>query len=264
MRLAWLTDIHLNFLEPEELSQFYQTVNDTEPEAILLTGDIAEGPHLVEALTGLADHLRAPLFFVLGNHDYYFRSIAQVRSEVRELVSRRPGLIYLTGEPARELAPGWGILGHDGWADARLGDYVRSTVMMHDYKLIAELAGVGKAARWPLLQQLADEAASEIRRELPLALARFPEVWLLTHVPPFAESCLYDGRPSDAEWLPHFACQTMGDALLEVMRMHPASRLTVLCGHTHGRAEYRPLENLLVLTGGAQYGAPRVERVFSV
>lgn len=264
MRLAWLTDIHLNFLEPEELARFYQSVNATGADAVLVTGDLAEGPHLVEALSGLADHLAAPLYFVLGNHDYYFRSISRVRSEVRELVARQPRLVYLTEQPARELAPGVGLLGHDGWADARLGDYVRSTVMMHDYKLIAELAGMGKAARWPLLQRLGDEAAAEIRRALPRALARFPEVWLLTHVPPFAESCVYDGHPSDAEWLPHFACQAMGQALVEVMQMHPQSRLTVLCGHTHGQAEHRPLPNLLVLTGGAQYGHPRVERVFEV
>ena len=40
--------------------------------------------------------------------------------------------------------------------------------------------------------------------------------------------------------------------------------MTVLCGHTHGRGEARILENLLVLTGGATYGKPEVQRILEV
>src|SRR5438093_2989908 len=40
--------------------------------------------------------------------------------------------------PIFPLAPGVGLIGHDGWADAREGDYERSTVMMNDYRLIEE------------------------------------------------------------------------------------------------------------------------------
>ena len=58
-----------------------------------------------------------------------------------------------------ELAAGVGLVGHDGWADARLGDYERSYVMMNDYKLIAELAGMSKVDRWPVLKALGDQAA---------------------------------------------------------------------------------------------------------
>ncbi len=56
----------------------------------------------------------------------------------------------------------------------------------------------------------------------------------------------------------------MGDAVLEAMQETPGSHLTVLCGHTHGRGEATPADNLLVLTGGAEYGAPEVQRVFEL
>ena len=38
--------------------------------------------------------------------------------------------------------------------------------------------------------------------------------------------------------------------------------MTVLCGHTHGEGQAQILPNLKVLTGGAKYGEPRVQRVF--
>ena len=40
------------------------------------------------------------------------------------------------------------------------------------------------------------------------------------------------------------------EVLLEYARRVPRTRITVLCGHTHGRGEYRACDNLLVRTGG--------------
>ena len=88
---------------------------------------------------------------------------------------------------------------------------------MNDYRLIAELTGLDKRARWEVLKTLGDEAAAHMRRVLPLALEQFREVVLLTHVPPFREACWHDGRSSDDEWAPHFTCQAMGEAILEIM-----------------------------------------------
>jgi len=41
-------------------------------------------------------------------------------------------------------------------------------------------------------------------------------------------------------------------------------QLTVVCGHTHGAGETQVLPNLLAITGGAEYGRPKVQRVFEV
>jgi hypothetical protein len=69
---------------------------------------------------------------------------------------------------------------------------------------------------------------------------------------------------SNSDWLPHFASQAMGQALLDIMARHPRRNLTVLCGHTHSPGEAQLLDNLRVLTGGAEYGAPAVQRVFDL
>jgi hypothetical protein len=264
MRVVWLTDLHLNFVSGAKLLEFRQALRAARPESVLLSGDIAEADDVADYLEGLASAVDCPIYFVLGNHDFYFGSIHEVRRRVSELCSRVPNLRYLTQCEPLELTPRIGLVGHDGWADGRVGDYERSTVMMNDYRLIAELAGVGKRERWPLLQALAQEAADHLRRVLPAALANYPEVYLVTHVPPLREACWHEGRLSDDEWAPHFVSLTVGEALLDIMQQHPAGKLTVLCGHTHGSGECQPLPNVTILTGGAVYGSPGIVRVFEL
>lgn len=87
---------------------------------------------------------------------------------------------------------------------------------------------------------------------------------MLTHVPPFKETCWHDGRPSQEEWLPYFSCKAVGDVLKDIMEQHPESEMTVLCGHTHGQAECRILSNLLVYAGRAEYGEPQIQRVINI
>jgi Icc protein len=263
-RIAWLTDLHLNFLTAEELQAFMGSLADARADGVLVSGDVAESRDVVSFLKQLADAAGTTVYFVLGNHDYYFSSIREVRAQVVELCQQDPRLVWLNKAGVVDLAPQVGLIGHDGWADARLGDYVRSHVMMNDYLLIEEFAGVDKERRWPLLKAQADEAAAAIRQTLPQALQNFPRVVFVTHVPPFRDACWHEGRISDDEWLPHFTSRAMGDALLDIMRHYPRRELTVLCGHTHGQGEVTlgEYENIHVLTGGAEYGAPEIQRTF--
>jgi len=262
LRIAWLTDLHLNFLPYAQVDEFLGRVEALEADAVLVTGDISEARDLARMLAHIDERLQRPLYFVLGNHDFYHGSIREVRAAAALVCDQRPRLRYLTAtsEPI-ELAPQVGLIGHDGWADARLGDYERSMVMMNDYRLIAELAAHGKRDRLPVLHALGDEAAEHVRALLPRALERFAHVLLATHVPPLREACWHEGKPSDDEWAPHFACKAMGDVVMKSMRDYPDRQLTVLCGHTHSPGECRPLPNVHILTGGAKYGRPVVERV---
>lgn len=49
MQCAWLTDIHLNFLESEARQEFYQEIINTQCDGVLISGDIAEAIN-VEAI----------------------------------------------------------------------------------------------------------------------------------------------------------------------------------------------------------------------
>jgi hypothetical protein len=122
-----------------------------------------------------------------------------------------------------------------------------------------------KSERLAKLHALGDEAADHFRAVLPEALSRFRHVVVLTHVPPFRESCWHEGRISDDNWLPFFfACKAVGDTLRDAMAAAPNGQMTVLYGHTHGSGEAEILPNLRVLTVGAVYGKPCVQRVLEV
>jgi hypothetical protein len=162
---------------------------------------------------------------------------------------------------AVELTPQVGLIGDDGWADARLGSYEQSFVMMNDYRLIAELAPYTKQSRWPVLKKLGDDAAEHIRRVLTQALEQFDRVILATHVPPLREACWHEGQHSDDEWAPHFTCKAMGDVILQTMTAWPQKHLTVYCGHTHSPGVCHPLPNIIIHTGGAKYGFPAVQMI---
>jgi 3',5'-cyclic-AMP phosphodiesterase len=264
LRLAWLTDIHLNFLDEESVQAFFRSLADVPADAFLLTGDIGEAPNVARLLNELDSALARPIYFVLGNHDFYRGSIAGVRATVESLCLACPNLHWMPREGVVRLTERTCLVGHDGWADGRVGDYAGSDVHLNDWCLIDELAGFDKATRLGRLQALADEAAAHLRSVLPAALTEYEHVIVLTHVPPFQESCWHAGKISTPEWLPHFTCQAVGDALAEAMATHADRQMTVLCGHTHGEGEAQVLPNLRVLTGGAEYGKPKLQRVLAV
>jgi hypothetical protein len=92
---------------------------------------------------------------------------------------------------------------------------------------------------------------------------------VLTHVPPFAGACWYGGTQSAADWLPWFTCIAVGEVLLAYAQRYPRTAITVLCGHSHGRGEFRAAENLVVRTGGwavgeTDYGNPIVQASWSI
>jgi predicted MPP superfamily phosphohydrolase len=263
-KAAWVTDIHLNFLKKPALENFCCRIAESNPDLLLIGGDIAEATSIKSYLHTLERRLQIPIYFVLGNHDYYHSSIAQVRESIAELTELSHQLHWLPTTGIVELTTNTALVGHDTWADGRLGDYSNSTVFLNDYRLIEELTGLEKNERLAKLHALGDESATYLRNILPDALDRFSRVIVLVHVPPFRESCWHEGRISDDNWLPHFSCKAAGEALVEMMQKYNDREMVVLCGHTHGQGEVQILPNLCVKTGGAIYGNPALQEVLII
>ncbi|HEY0138092.1 MAG TPA: metallophosphoesterase [Nannocystis sp.] len=279
MRVAWATDIHLDFLADPQVLDFAATLTASSPDAVVLSGDLSHAEQLEHHLRLLASAISCPIYFVLGNHDYYGSSIAAVRQAVAELGARKPRLRWLPAHGVVTLSEKTAMVGVDGWADSRLGDAEHTPVILNDFihieDLVATLDPLVRATPALLrstdrsqlhtkLRALGDDEAARCRELLAPALASHEHVLVVTHVPPFAAACWHDGELSDDKWLPYFSCAAVGEVLRDLAITHPHRTLTVLCGHTHGAGEAQIEANLRVLTGGAVYRHPHLQQLLEL
>lgn len=258
-RLIWSTDLHFDAADRAQYRTYFDLIKVNEPDFVLIGGDVSNGATSLIHLTNLAKLIEKPFYFVLGNHDFYYGSIAAIRSDAQKLTIDIPRIQYLTGNGIFALSEKTALIGHDGWSDARAGDYHHSDVMLNDYFLIDELKRLNNEERFVKLHELGAEAADYLKKQLEKALESYERVVLLTHVPPFVESCLYEGLPADSNWTPHFVGKATGEAIKEVMKNHLDKELLVLCGHSHWRQDVEILPNLRVVTGHSVLGIPNVQ-----
>jgi len=262
-RVAWLTDLHLNYVPQQQASAFFDELKDMPIDTILMGGDISESSRLLFDLSELSARVRKPIRFVLGPSDYYRSSIATVRSQVSQLCTRMPNLTYLSEAPFIEMSPQTALLGHDGWGDGMAGK-AAEMIQLNDELQIAELTTYDRHTLFASLRELGQQSADHLRRELTTALERYSNICLLMHVPPFREACWFDGKAAEDRIASRFTCLSAGIVIFELMQANPDKQLTVLCGHTHSSGVAHVLPNVQVWTGGAQYGKPQVQRLFWV
>lgn len=250
----------------EKFLYFCSEVNKLSPDAVVLTGDITEAPHLKEHMRLLESHIQSKIYYVLGNHDFYRGRISSVREMIgRELQSDK--LCYLSCDGSVPLNNDTCVIGHDGWYDGQYSNwFAPHVVRMCDYMLIGEfndkyldysaMPSNPEIKIFGEMQRLAKQCADHIKTTIPEACKKYKNIVFATHVPPWKENSLYKGKISNSSWLPNFSSKLTGDALLEVARDHPDNNFTVLCGHSHTRAEFHPLPNMVSYTAKSEYNEP--------
>ncbi|HEX4044950.1 MAG TPA: metallophosphoesterase [Gammaproteobacteria bacterium] len=268
MKIAWLTDIHLNFIDDVARQKFYQEIVTTKCDGVLISGDIAEAPSLSDILSEMVNHINKPIYFILGNHDYYKGQIYEVRDAMTALTKKHDNLYWLPASGVQKLDNDTFLIGQDGWADGRLGDYQNSRVVLNDSRMIADLFQVKILGKYQLLekmQQLADEDARRLQIDLEQAISQNPKkIIVLTHVPPFKEACMHEGEISGDDWLPYFSSKVMGDVLVAIAQENPGIEFLVLCGHTHSKANFCWRDNLIVEAGQAEYCRPEIQKIILI
>ena len=264
MRLTWVTDPHFNHVALPAWRRWVDDVTSSQPDALLITGDISESHDIVFQLERIADAVDCPTHFVLGNHDFYRGSIAGTRAKVVDVSRQRPAICYLSDSDPIEIASDVFLVGDDGWGDALVGDYENSSIRLNDFRLIDDFVQSDPDDWKELLIQQGHESAKRVQQKLAGLPENAKHVLLLTHVPPFRESCWYMGQTTDDNWAPFFVCGSMGEVLLEADKLRPERKITVLCGHTHHDGVAEMTENLVVHTGAAEYGSPGIEAIVNV
>ncbi len=264
MNAVWLTDIHLNFLKNNQINDFLRLLSAESGDCFFISGDIGEADSIMGYLKRAESVLKRPIYFVLGNHDYYQGSIKEVRCRVSDGVKDFENLIWLNKVDYVSLSRETALIGHGSWADGRLGDPYGSSVELNDFYLIDELKISNRTLRINAIQELANAAAVHFRKVLPLAIKKYQKIIVLTHVPPFKEATLHDGQIAGDDWLPFFSCKVVGDFLKDFMKENPKIEMTVLCGHTHSHGKCQILPNLKVLTGIAKNGSPQIQQILKI
>ncbi len=244
--LLWVSDLHLDRgSAPVAPPEFAPT---NPPCPLLLTGDLSNATRLVADLAALHAACRAPIHFVLGNHDHYGSSVEAVRDAVIALHDQIPAIEWLPRAGVVPLGGGRALVGVDGWADGRHGDALRTPLVLNDDRLIAELAAQSsRVGRLAVRRALADADADRLATLLAEAVASgVREILVATHVPPWIEAIPMGHRVAHPHWYPLLICGATGDLLSQVAASHPDIDFVVLTGHTHVRHTARIAANLTV------------------
>lgn len=257
-KLIFCTDIHLNFLRNNRIQEFCETVAETAKDSVgvVITGDISEAPYLLDHLELLEKHLasKVPVFFVLGNHDYYKSSLKGVQELVTTV--KHTNMTYLQ-DKVIHLTEQTALVGVDGWYDGGYSNFFRSPHHMCDYQFIEELVCDNiPSKRLKELQKTAKFFADKLGVSMEQAATERKFVIVATHIPPFKENSTHQGKISDEVWLPHFSSKATGDVIRKVARKFPDNNFIGLCGHTHDNAVSKPMNNVICYTSCAEYRHP--------
>lgn len=256
MNLLWVTDPHLNFIPSAlEVGRNMRKTALDDAEGVLITGDISEAPMLRRDLEDFQKGVELPVYFVLGNHDYYRGSFGGTALDVQSWGN--PNLKWLT--TSKPIVMGEKVLcGVDGWYDGMAGNVQLSQVRLSDFSLIKELRGLRFEELLHEIRNRAMAQAKMAEARLRQAVTMGDRIVFATHVPPFPGSSWHEGKISDHHYLPWMCAPILGETIWRVSTEFPNHSFEVFCGHTHSRGEYQPTDNLIVYTGQSVYGKPRI------
>lgn len=142
----------------------------------MISDDIAEATSIELILKEMASTIQKPIYFVLGNHDYYRGSINDLRSTMISITKDEPFLFWLPESGPQKLNDAVVLVGQDCFADGRYGDYANSRVVLNDSRMIVDLfqcSALGKYQLLEKMQQLADQDAKELEKSIEQAVGSY-------------------------------------------------------------------------------------------
>lgn len=235
------TDTHLL---PWNRIPIVNYIHKENPKGIFFTGDISNiGITFISDLKFIAERIDIPIYFVCGNHDFWFSSFKETYKNIRELCNKHKNLFWLSDIDVVKITNDIGVIGSEGWYDARIGNvnYLKYTA---DWYMIHEFKRLSPEERIVEYRKLAQASADRLSNLLDKSLNKLDTIYLLTHFPPWKEAHRDSGTFLEKFWLPYNVNITLGKALEEVMLKHNDKNLIVLCGHTHEEISIRVSKNI--------------------
>jgi predicted phosphohydrolase len=275
--ITWCTDLHLDHVDDKKLISFAESLNKSKSDFILFTGDISNSTSVTYKLSAIEHIVKRPLYFVLGNHDYYGSSVEVVRKQMHDLTNVAQYLRYLPTHTYSRLTDNVALVGHDCWYDAGYGNLKQTKMIFNDWIMIKEYAGtINRESLYnvnadykkvvDVSQKLAHQGVIHIFNGLKDALKdkKIRKVLIASHVPAYLQSHMYEGKLGDDTAHPWFLCKMLSKVIDDACSFYPDRQFVLLSGHTHGRYKNRIRENLEVMVGDAEYGNPKIESVITI
>lgn len=262
MKFAWITDIHLNMVGDLGAKAFLDSVRNHDSDIVFCTGDIAEGSCLQHYLTMMDEIVQKPIFFVLGNHDFWDSSVDHVHNTYTQFLNTKTFLKWMPKQGVVRIADKVAVIGHECWYDCGYGNWENSGFVMADWKYQGDYRGCKtKQDIVDRSRKLAMTGVTYLAKQLGDAVKDHDKVIILTHFPPFAETHVYQNQPGNIFAQPFFTNRLLGEMLLQACKTFPNKQFVVLAGHTHGRVSKQILPNLVVHVGGAEYQYPKIQEL---
>lgn len=257
-KFLWYSDTHLNLAFPWTQYNFVSHILEEKPQGLIITGDIACGLSLKSVMTFLSKKLGdLPVYFVKGNHDSYSISLDESEKITKQLCKEFSNLFWMQDKEVVPITDTSCFIGDDGWYDGRLENakylsWNLDWIMIEDFIKLKSYE-----EKLELTRKLADISAFNLHRKLEAALDKFETVYLLTHIPPWAEATRAIGTDTEKFWLPYNVNYHLGKMIEEVMVDRPKQNVIVLCGHTHQPAFVNVKNNIECLVQSGKYlGTP--------
>jgi len=264
-KYLWYTDLHLNRLLPWTIYNFIQNILKEDPIGLFLTGDISNGTFTCFHLKLLARFIKCPIYFILGNHDYYLCDIATQHSNIREMCRKYPNLIWLTDADIISLNDDVALIGVEGWYDGKRGNskylkYAPDWFMIKDFRQLPTMK-----ERIEAFRTLAEQNSTLLESKLEKALSlKYKSIYILTHFPPWKEATRFKGSILEKYYLPYNTNLGLGKVIEKVMSQNREKDILVMCGHTHETEYIRVSKNINCQVGAAnQLQAPNSQKIYT-
>lgn len=224
MKIALVSDIHLSQLFDKQAVPYGGLEQLTRDDVLCVAGDVDDGPTGINThLIALRKNTQATIVGVMGNHDYFHRSLTQ--DTLKQARANLPGRVYLLENQTLEM-DGLRILGCTLWTDVDRGRLVGNALAMLDYSYITDAYG----GLIEVHHTLAENRVSQDWLSTELAKPFNGKTVVLTHHAPTFRS--QHPRYTDSPLSSFFCCD-----LEHLIEQHQPELW--LHGHLHDPVDYR-------------------------
>jgi 3',5'-cyclic AMP phosphodiesterase CpdA len=110
----------LDRLIERDYLEYKEYLQELNPDALIISGDIAEGEVVCRTLKDFNGSFDFPVCFVLGNHDFYHGSFSEVENSIRKLVKESKKIHWLSEFGVLRLNDLTALIGVEGWGETAI------------------------------------------------------------------------------------------------------------------------------------------------